>query len=100
MSYSIEIMPRAFNEIEAAYRWIANNLGTEYVERWDEELNEALESLSNFPNRCPIVPRPKSASTVIRQLKVKNYRILFSVGTSVVSIVAVRHVRQRSFPSN
>ena len=100
MSYSIEITPQALNDIEAAYRWTANNLGTEYVERWEDELNEALESLSNFPNRCPIVPRPKSASTVIRQLKVKNYRILFSVGTSVVSIVAVRHVRQRSLPPN
>ena len=98
MSYSIEIMPQALNEIETAYRWIANNRGTEYVERWYEELNEAIESLNNFPNRCPIVPRPNSASTVIRQLKVKNYRILFSVGTSIVSIVAVRHVRQRLLP--
>ena len=98
MSYSIEIMPQAFNEIETAYRWISNNLGTEYVERWDQELNEALESLSKFPNRCPIVPRPNPTSTVIRQLKVKNYRILFSVGTSIVSIVAVRHVRQRLLP--
>ena len=98
MSYSIEIMPQALNEIETAYRWIANNRGTEYVERWYEELNEAIESLNNFPNRCPIVPRPNPTSTVIRQLKVKNYRILFSVGTSIVNIVAVRHVRQRLLP--
>jgi len=98
MSYSIEIMPQALNEIETAYRWIANNLGTEYVERWDEELNEGLESLSKFPNRCPIVPRPKPTTTLIRQLKVKNYRILFSVGTTMVSILSVRHVRQRLFP--
>ena len=98
MSYSIEIMPQALNEIETAYRWIANNRGTEHVECWYEELNEAIESLNNFPNRCPIVSRPNPTSTVIRQLKVKNYRILFSVGTSIVSIVAVRHVRQRLLP--
>lgn len=97
MSYSIEIMPKALTQIETAYRWIANNLGTEYVDHWEKELNHAIDSLSTFPNRCPTIPRPKGADTVIRQLTVNNYRILFSVGTDIVSIIAVRHVRQRFF---
>lgn len=30
MSYSIEITPQALNEIETAYRWTANQMGTTF----------------------------------------------------------------------
>ena len=55
MSYSIEITPQALNDIEAAYRWIANNLGTTFVKQWYQDLAKAIASLNVFPNRCAIV---------------------------------------------
>jgi hypothetical protein len=34
MKYRVEIQPAAFQEIEDAYRWICDNLGTDLANRW------------------------------------------------------------------
>jgi plasmid stabilization system protein ParE len=37
MIYSIEILPQALDNIESAYRWIADNYSAEKAEQWYEE---------------------------------------------------------------
>jgi toxin ParE1/3/4 len=99
MSYKTEITSKALGEIENAYRWLANNLGTTFVERWYEDLTAAIESLTIFPNRCAIVQEAEGFEAIVRQLEVGKYRILFSVDEMTVNILSVRHVRQRMFPN-
>jgi plasmid stabilization system protein ParE len=99
MSYSIETTPQALNEIENAYRWIANNLGTAFVKKWYEDLTKAIDSLKTFPNRCPIVQEAEGFDAVVRQRQVGKYRILFLVEGETVKVFSVRHVRQQMFPS-
>lgn len=99
MSYSIEITSQALNEIEHAYRWTSNNLGTTFVKQWYEELTNTIDSLKTFPNRCPIVQEAEGFDTVVRQRQVGKYRILFLVEVETVRVFSVRHVRQQMFPS-
>jgi hypothetical protein len=34
MNYSVEILPQALDNIESAYRWMANNISSERAEQW------------------------------------------------------------------
>ena len=99
MNYSIEITPQALNEIEAAYRWTANNLGTAFVKQWYDDLTKAIDSLKVFPNRCAIVHEADGFDAIVRQRQVGKYRILFMVEAETVKVFSVRHVRQQMFPS-
>ena len=100
MNYSIEITPQALNDIEAAYRWIANNLGTTFVKQWYLDLTKAIDSLKVFPNRCAIVHEADGFDAIVRQRQVGKYRILFMVEAETVKVFSVRHVRQQLFSSD
>ena len=99
MNYKTEITSKALGEIESAYRWMANNLGTANVEQWYEVLTAKIESLGTFPNRCAIVQEAEGFDAIVRQLRVGKYRVLFSVDEMTVNILSVRHVKQQMFPS-
>ncbi len=101
MNYKTEITSKALGEIESAYRWMADNLGTTKVEQWYEVLTVKIESLGKFPNRCAIVQEAEGFDVIVRQLRVGKYRVLFSVDemTMTVNILSVRHVRQQMFPN-
>jgi plasmid stabilization system protein ParE len=99
MNYKTEITSKALGEIESAYRWMADNLGTTFVERWYENLTAKIESLGTFPNRCAIVQEAEGFDAIVRQLRVGKYRVLFSVDEMTVNILSVRHVKQQMFPN-
>ena len=97
MNYSIEILPQALDNIESAYRWIADNFSPERAEQWYDELMVAVRSLEKFPNRVPQAPEAAEFDLDIRQLfvgKGRQYRILFLVEKGRVSILYVRHSSQ------
>ncbi len=99
MIYSVIIQPSAFEEIENAYSWICDNLSPEIANDWYYELQDAISSLQQFPNRCSIAPETVKVSREIRQLwvgKRKKYRILFVVEGDIVAILHVRHSRQKN----
>jgi plasmid stabilization system protein ParE len=82
MNYSVEILPQALNNIESAYRWMADNHTPERAEQWYEELMTAVRSLEQFPNRASLAPEAVEIELDIRQLfvgKKRQYRLLFVV---------------------
>ncbi|QHG18911.1 type II toxin-antitoxin system RelE/ParE family toxin [Nostoc sp. ATCC 53789] len=97
MSYQVLIQPTAFQEIEMSYRWMCDNLGAEVANNWYYELQDAIASLQEFPNRCSIAPEVAVIGREIRQLwvgKRRKYRVLFVVKEEIVAILHVRHSRQ------
>jgi plasmid stabilization system protein ParE len=97
MKYSIEVLPQALDNIESAYRWIADNLSAEAAEQWYEELLAAINSLEKFPNRAVQAPESVEIGQDIRQLfvgKARRYRILFLVGNGRITILYIRHYSQ------
>ncbi len=55
MSYQVIVQPPAETDIEEAVAWIAQ-YSPEKAALWYFDLTEAIESLQNFPARCPIAP--------------------------------------------
>jgi plasmid stabilization system protein ParE len=97
MNYQVSIQPEAFQEIEDAYRWLCDNLSPDLANRWFNDLQTAIESLSTFPRRCSLAPEANAVGREVRQLivgKKKQYRVLFVVQENNVSILHVRHSRQ------
>jgi plasmid stabilization system protein ParE len=94
MKYQVEILPQALGDIEAAYRWMANMIGTLNAEAWYDELMEGVRSLETFPNRCPLAPEAQEFQQQLRQLligKARRYRVLFVVERGFVYVLYVRH---------
>jgi plasmid stabilization system protein ParE len=97
MSYRVLIQPAAFQEIETAYRWMCDNLNPEIANNWYYDLQDAIASLQEFPNRCPLLPEAEITGRKIRQLLVgkrRTYRVLFVVEADTVAILHVRHSHQ------
>ncbi len=97
MNYSIEILPQALDNIESAYRWMADNLGPERAEQWYDDLMIAVQSLEKFPNRASQAPEAAEFERDIRQLfidKGRQYRLLFVIERGRVSVLYVRHSSQ------
>jgi plasmid stabilization system protein ParE len=68
MSYQILIQPAAFQDIETSYRWMCDNLSPEVANNWYYELQDAISTLQEFPNRCTIAPETAAIGREIRQL--------------------------------
>ncbi|MEA5604345.1 type II toxin-antitoxin system RelE/ParE family toxin [Nostoc sp. UHCC 0252] len=69
----------------------------EVANNWYYELQDAIASLQEFPNRCSIAPEVAVVGREIRQLwvgKRRKYRVLFVVEEDIVAILHVRHSRQ------
>ena len=97
MKYEVTIQSEAFQEIESAYRWLCDNSTPDIANNWYNDLQTAIESLSTFPKRCPIVPEAEFFDREVRQFVVgknQKYRILYIVQNDRVSILHVRHSRQ------
>jgi plasmid stabilization system protein ParE len=97
MSYRVLIQPSAFQDIETAYRWMCNNISADIANQWYYELQDAIGSLQEFPNRCAKAPESEAIGREVRQLwvgKRRGYRILFVVEQNTVFILHVRHSRQ------
>lgn len=98
MSYRVVVEPRAANDIEAAYHWIAFQ-APENAVKWFNGLNDALATLEHFPERCPHAPEDDFYEIEIRQLfygkRIGRYRILFTIVADIVHILHVRHGARR-----
>lgn len=76
---------------------MCDNLSAELANNWYYELQGAIASLQEFPNRCSIAPESSVIGRKIRQLwvgKRRKYRVLFLVEENVVAILHVRNSRQ------
>ena len=74
MSYQVIIQPTAFTEIEAIYRWMCDNLSAEAANNWYYELQDAIASLQELPNRCGKAPEASTVGREIRQLSIGKRR--------------------------
>src|SRR5258705_12994414 len=90
MSIRVILEERAKKDIREAARWIAQ-YSPDNAALWHLEIEEAILSLENFPNRCPLAPEDESFSEEIRHLLFRRYRILFTVRDEEVHILHVRH---------
>lgn len=94
--YRIRVSGTAQRDI----RRILHHLESEFpassaAEQWLDQLERRLETLREFPHRCPRAPEDEAFPQMIRQLLVDPYRVLFTVYQEQVWILHIRHQRRR-----
>jgi len=105
MSYRIAISEAAEAEVEALYLWILRR-SPERAAAWYEGLLAAINSLADFPRRCPLARENDRFDQEIRQLLYGTARsacrILFTIleptgaeDEPTVRILHIRHAAQR-----
>jgi len=94
VSYQVLVQPPAIQDLASAYDRIARR-SPDRAETWVSGALEAIQTLRDFPNRCPLAPENDVFEVEIRQLLFRAFRILFTVDGDTVRILHVRHGAQR-----
>jgi len=91
--YKIDIAPEAAKEIEDIYLYIAKD-SLNNAMRWYFAIHDNIQTLKDFPARCPIAFENRYYDYEIRHLIFGNYRILYRIQVKSVQILHVRHGAQ------
>jgi plasmid stabilization system protein ParE len=77
------------------YWWIAEHeADPQNALRWVEGIEDAIESLREFPSRCAVAPETGFFEREVRQILYHSHRVLFIVQGEDVFVLHVRHVRR------
>jgi len=90
MSYRVIVETPARIEIEEALTWMSQH-SPERAALWYFDLEEAIDSLRNFPARCPLASESRTFKEEIRHLLFGKYRLLFRIEDETVHVLHVRH---------
>ncbi len=101
--YRIIIQPRAEAAALTAFAWIAER-SPEAAARWMAGLRKAIDKLASGPTRYPIaIEESERFGIPIRQALYGRcrgvYRIFYTVGADVISVLAIRHSAQNTMES-
>lgn len=98
--YTVELDPRAIDDIENALAWLSEKAPSELPE-WIDALESKIRSLETMPERCPLAPENHQweSELELRQLLFDRYpsiyRIIFTVLENTVRVLQVRHGSRR-----
>jgi plasmid stabilization system protein ParE len=95
MIYRVEVTDNADADADDIYEWIARDAPLAAVS-WYEGLFDAIDSLSEFPQRCPFTPENVYFDEELRHLLyAQNYRIIFEIRGTVIYVLHIRHAARR-----
>jgi plasmid stabilization system protein ParE len=97
MSKQVVLTDRAARDLEEAYLWIAKQ-APQTAARWYNGFLDALNTLSSYPERCPLAAESRRSQEEIRQFlygKRRSYRALFTIRDRAVVVLHIRHTARR-----
>jgi plasmid stabilization system protein ParE len=99
MAFRVETSAQAESDADAILEWLLSRHAGQAGIRWVLALEEAIESLTAFPERCPLAPESARFPFEVRQLlygrKRHVYRILFAIDGETVNVLHIRHGRRK-----
>jgi plasmid stabilization system protein ParE len=99
MKYRVRLQPPAENDLEEAYRWAAKH-APETASRWLRRFHDALQALSENPQRCGLALEHKKLKRDLRELlfgrKPNVFRAVFLIDAEVVRILRIRRAARRA----
>ena len=84
--------PLAINRLSEAAKYIALD-NPVAAERWVNKVFDQVEKLSEFPERGRMVP--EVGDKTFREIISGNYRIIYRLKDREISILTLRHVKQK-----
>jgi plasmid stabilization system protein ParE len=99
MAFRVETSAQAESDADAILEWLLSQYAGETGIRWFLALDDAIASLSTFPERCPLAAETVRFPFAVRQLlygrKPHVYRILFNIEGDTVNVLHIRHGRRK-----
>jgi plasmid stabilization system protein ParE len=104
MKNRIEISSGAEAEADSAFLRLSQVTSPVKASQWYSGLLQAIESLSQMPQRCPLARENEYFSQEVRQLRYgrgrNSYRVLFTIverqDVSTIRILHIRHASQQT----
>jgi toxin ParE1/3/4 len=88
--FRVRITRSAARDIEQAWTFIAQD-SPEEADKFVRRLEEQVETLERFPERCPLIPENEILGTRYRHLIYGNYRNIFRIAGKTVYVLRVVH---------
>ena len=99
MTFRVETTLTAEQDADAILDWLLSQYAGDAGVRWFLALQDAIASLAEFPERCPLAPESAAFSFEVRHLLYGNtphvYRILFTIDDKTVYVLHIRHGRRQ-----
>ncbi|HMD85225.1 MAG TPA: type II toxin-antitoxin system RelE/ParE family toxin [Terriglobia bacterium] len=103
MAFRVEQTLKAKRDLDLILEWLLTQYAGERGLRWFQGLKEAVASLPELPQRCPLAPENAEFPFEGRQLlygrKPHVYRILFAIEGDTVVVLHIRHARRQPLPT-
>lgn len=88
--FHVRITRSAERDLEEAWTFIAQD-SPEEAERFIHRLEEHIETLERFPERCPLIPENEILGSRYRHLLHGDYRTVFRTGGKTVYVLRIIH---------
>jgi plasmid stabilization system protein ParE len=88
--FRVRIALTAERDIEEIWAFIAND-NAEAADRFIRRIEERIDTLERFPERCPLIADNALLGTRYRHLLIGNYRTIFRIAGNTVFVLRVVH---------
>ena len=100
MSYPVIVDPRAYQQLEEAYKWWAENRSAEQAARWYNGFSARIFALRDNPEQFPLAAEDHAFPNEVRELHYglgsrPTHRALFTTRPDMVYVFCIRHVAQK-----
>lgn len=86
--YNVKITCTAENDLKSIVEYISRD-SMSTANKWTEEITSQIESLETFPMRFQIIPEALYLGKKYRHLIYGNYRTIYKINQSTVTILRV-----------
>jgi len=99
MTYRVELTARAARDLKRIFRYI-NAESSPSAFAWFNELETAIFSLDQHPERSPAAPENRALRHLLFGKRPSVYRIIFAIGERdrIVRVLHIRHGARRPLP--
>jgi plasmid stabilization system protein ParE len=84
MAFRVSLSRSAKTDADEAFAWMKEKYSEDQAIKWFNGLVDVVDSLEEFPRRCPVAPESDDLGIELRQLIYGNrtaaYQIVFSIG--------------------
>ena len=99
MTLRVILTARAKDALHDSAQWWAEHRSLEQAVRWYDGFLDALDSLREQPNRCPLAREHRRFPYEIRELHYglgsrPTHRAIFTIRPDAVLVLTVRHAAQ------
>ena len=99
MTYTVTITQQALEEFELAFASLAQPT-PQHAPLWYNRILDSINSLEQFPTRCPLAPENEESDEEVRHLivgdRIHAYRIIFAIRAHTVVIRDIIHAARNS----